>query len=136
MSEISSENSEMPDVAFAQGVMRGLVAERPGDNLKHRMSSVANMLGWSPARVKAVFYGEARAIRAKEMDQLRRTAKAERRVEELSHERDELSTRLDRMEAMLAALLASVEGRDPSEESPLVRAASSLVGSGTAIRNT
>lgn len=135
MSEISSENSEMPDVAFAQGVMRGYVAERPGDNLKHQLASAANALGWSLSRAKAVLYGEARTIRAAEMDQLCRAAKIERRVMELTDDREELAARLDRMEAMLAALLASVEGRKTPQAGALVRRTRAPVGAGTPNRD-
>lgn len=141
MSENPSEFSEMPDVAFAQGVMRGFVADRPGENLKHRLASAAAALGWSYARAKAVLYGEARVIKAKEMDQLRRAA-AQKRVEELSHEREELSARLDRMEAMLAVLLASSQGggaggavEAPDRARPLAGGKGASVGAGASPGN-
>lgn len=116
MSEIRSENSEMPDVAFAQGVMRGYVETRPGSNLKQKLGSAAHSLGWAYSRAKAVLYGEARVIRSIEMDQLCRAAKVERQVRNLAHEHEELTARLARMEAMLAALVSAVESGPPDAQ--------------------
>lgn len=100
----------MSDVAFAQDVMRDYVATRPGANTKHRLASAARVLRWSYSRAKAVMYGEARIIKANEMDQLCRAAKVQRQVRKIADDHEELTDRLARMEAMLASLMARVDG--------------------------
>lgn len=132
MSEKCSENSEMSDAAFAQDVMRGFVESRPGENLKVRLASAATALNWTVSRAKSVLYGGARRIEASEMERLCRAAKVERRVRELADDHHDLAGRLARMEAMLADLMATVEGGEADRTRSLVRAPRSLVGSGAA----
>lgn len=110
MAEFRSEKSEMSDVAFAQDVMRGFVATRPGENTKHRLTSAARALRWSYSRAKSVLYGEARIIKATEMDQLCKAAKVQREVRKIADDHEQLTERLARMEAMLASLMARMDG--------------------------
>jgi len=117
MAEKRSEISEMSDVGFAQEVMRGYVDSRPGTGLKQKIASAAAALKWNYSRVKAVRYGEARTIKAAEMDQLCRAAKIERRMREIASEHDELTERLARVEGLLATLVARLDGSAP--HSPL-----------------
>lgn len=112
MAEKPSEISEMSDVVFAQEVMRGYVDSRPGTGLKQKIASAAAALHWNYSRVKAVRYGEARTIKAAEMDQLCRAAKVEKRMREIADEHAELTDRLVRMEALLFALVARLDGSE------------------------
>lgn len=128
MSEKSSENSDVSDVAFAQDVMRGYVDSRPGTNVKEKLAIAARSLSWSFSRVRSVFYGEARRIEANEMEQLCRAATVKRQVRELADEHEELTARLARMEAMLADLMATVEGRSAHAQGQTARGSSAPLG--------
>jgi hypothetical protein len=110
MSEIRSENSEMSDVAYAQDLMRSFVDARPGSSLKQKLGSAAAALRWSHSRAKAVHYGEARRIDAREMEALRKAAKAKKQIGEMADDYRELRDRLARMEAMLSTLVSHVAG--------------------------
>jgi hypothetical protein len=118
MSEFRSENSEMSDVASAQGMMRGFVDSRQGDNLKHKLWSAAAALGWPQSRAKAVLYGEARVIKAREMEELRKAAKVNREIGETADEYRELRDRLARMEVMLSTLVSHVAGASADRPQP------------------
>lgn len=115
MFEKSSENSDVSDVAYAQDVMRGFVESRAGANTKEKQAIAARALRWSFSRVRSVFYGEARRIDASEMEHLCRAAGVRRQLRKVSHEHDELTARLARMEKMLAALMAAQSGVSPPQ---------------------
>lgn len=48
----------------------------PGTNRKAALAWAARVLGLSPARIKSLFYGEARRVEAHEADQIRAYVKA------------------------------------------------------------
>lgn len=77
MSEKLSQNSErspMSASAEAATLVRELAEPRPiGDTVKAALRRAARLVGFSPGRTKAIWYGEARRINAEEIDILRAT---------------------------------------------------------------
>lgn len=98
---------------------------RLGDNVKAVLSRVAEATGLGDRRVRGIWNGEARTIRAEEMDRLRAAARQARAVEDAQHELVTLRARLAACEAAL---------RLPAED--LVGSCADAVGaaSGTAHR--
>lgn len=99
MSENWSERSEMSDVALAATLAHEIAPA--GRTVGQQIAAVARKLGWSRSRTISIWYGEARRIDAREMDQLR-AARDARRLQEASHEYRELRARIARLEAALA----------------------------------
>lgn len=60
MSEIKSEKSEMSCVEFAQYALRSHVAPPALGPVKARLRHAARKLGWTPNRVKDVWYADPR----------------------------------------------------------------------------
>ena len=98
---------------------------RLGDNVKAVLSRVADATGLGDRRVRGIWNGEARTIRAEEMDRLRAAARQARAVEDAQHE-------LATVRAQLAACEAAL--RLPPED--VARAVADAVGraSGSAHR--
>lgn len=75
MSENPSENSEMADVTVASDLLRRAATPvRPGELIAHQIRRAARKVGITESRAKSIWYREARAIRAHEIDALRKTA--------------------------------------------------------------
>lgn len=74
MSEILSENSEKSSECEACQLLKRAAKPLAGESVKNALSRLARQLEWNFARTKAIWYGEARRIDAREMDQLRRLA--------------------------------------------------------------
>ncbi len=112
MSEISSEKSEMSAAEFAQFALRGYVAPPSLGPVKARLRHAAHKLGWSPNRVKDVWYADPR---------VRITADELRAIEEytgLRYGREELRS-VDELIARADALLM---GSDADFHRPFVSA--------------
>lgn len=74
MSENPSGGSEMSDVTIASDLLkRAAMPARPGELVVHQIKRAARKVGLTYARAKSIWYGEARAIRAHEIDALRKT---------------------------------------------------------------
>lgn len=93
---------------------------RLGDNVKAVLSRVAEATGLGDRRVRGIWNGEARTIRAEEMDRLRAAARQARAVEDAQHELSTLRAQLAACEAALrlpaedvARAVADAVGRAP-----------------------
>jgi len=114
MSENPSENSEMADVMAASDLLRRAATPvRPGELIAHQIRRAARKVGITESRAKSIWYREARAIRAHEIDALRKTAgesegfmKAMEAVMAMTH--DDIKT--DKQRDALKALVALLEG--------------------------
>lgn len=108
---VSSKPAEVHHMtASALSEARGHVAaiigpQPPGSRLKSLLPRVASRLGMSERRVRAIWHGEARAIRSDEMDVLRAAA-AGQAHKKASNATLTYATRLDDDAAAL-------EARDP-----------------------
>lgn len=83
----------------AQAEARELVSRiagplRLGENVKAVLSRVAEATGLGDRRVRGIWNGEARTIRAEEMDRLRAAAREARAVEDAQHELATLRARI------------------------------------------
>ena len=90
----------------AEAEARLLVADiagpvRLGENVKAALSRVARATGLGDRRVRGIWNGEARSIRAQEMDRLRQAAEDVRVREEARHEYRFVLSRLAACEAAL-----------------------------------
>ena len=85
-----------------------------GGRIKTALGMVARRTGLPERRVRGLWHKEARAIRADELDALRRAARAEQKAE-IDAEISELRARLARLEETLA-VAAAYAGRAPSQE--------------------
>lgn len=118
MSEIPTERSEhrpeksevllMSAVAEAAHLLRQIAEPRPvGDSIKAAISRAARRVSkhlpqpMHYRRAEDLWRKEARAVRAEEMDAIRRAAKADRLVEEARSELSEIDARIARLEALL-----------------------------------
>lgn len=73
-------------------------AQALGSPIKTALSIVARRTGLSERRVRGIWHKEARAIRAEELDALRRAAEAQKKAE-FDADISELRARLARLEA-------------------------------------
>ncbi|WP_371346494.1 hypothetical protein [Ancylobacter sp. IITR112] len=73
-------------------------AQALGSPIKTALSIVARRTGLTERRVRGIWHREARAIRAEELDALRRAAEAQKKAE-FDAEISELRARLARLEA-------------------------------------
>lgn len=79
----------------AQGHVSALIGPRlPGERVKRAIPQIARRLGMSERRVKAFLYGEAKSVRADEMDLLRQAADTAAR-KKASHGTLEYAARLE-----------------------------------------
>lgn len=111
MSEKHTENSElrqttkvylMSAVAEASTLLRQIAEPRPvGDSVKAAISRAARRVGLKTGRAEDIWRQEARAIRAEEMDAIRRAAADRKMMEEARAEARSFSERLARLEARL-----------------------------------
>lgn len=102
MSEKRSEYSEMSDVAYAADLIRQIEPRR-NMSVKEWIVVTARRLGWSYSRAKAVWYGDARRIDAREMDALRAAVRA-RETRSLAHDYRSQVDRIARLKAALAVV--------------------------------
>ena len=111
MAEFSSEKSEMSAGVEAMNLMRAIAEPAPaGAHIETLIRSVARKVGLTFSRGKAIWYGEARIIRAEEMDSLRAVARKTRSNEvELTSAYQsfvhEYEQRLARLEAALVQMV-------------------------------
>lgn len=64
----------MSDVAMASDLLKKAAAPvRPGELIVHQIKRAARKVGLTYGRAKSIWYGEARLIRAHELDALRKT---------------------------------------------------------------
>lgn len=112
MSEIPSEFSEMSASAEASELIRRLAEPAPpGAHVETLIRFVARKVGLSFGRAKAVWYREARIIRAEEMDALRAASAARTEAEGETRERyREVIARIERLERRLAEERKDVDG--------------------------
>ena len=79
MSEIRSERLEMSEGAEASHLLKAVAGPAPaGAHIATLIRAAARRAGFSYSRAKALWYGEARLVRACEMDRLRALASPER----------------------------------------------------------
>lgn len=91
----------MSACAEAASLLRSVAEPRPvGDTIKEAINRAARRVGLRPSRAEDIWRGEARSIRAEEMDAIRRAAE-NKLVREARHEFSELALRLARVEALL-----------------------------------
>lgn len=113
MSNCSSERSDKVSVeAEASSSLRELALPAvPGERVAAAISRAARRAGMSFSRARDVWYGNARAILATEMDQLReRAAEArEKQADVLRGRNEELTSRLERLETTLDGLRRRLE---------------------------
>jgi hypothetical protein len=117
MSESPPENSEfrpekleitsMSACAEAASLLRSIAEPRPvGDTVKAAINRASRRVSaflrepMRPGRAEDIWRGEARAIRAEEIDAIRRAAEA-RLHREARHEFTQLDARISRLEALL-----------------------------------
>ena len=107
MSEIYSERSEMSSSVEAAKLMREIAGpSEPGAHIETLIRGVARKVDLSYARAKALWYREARVVRAEEMDALRATAQRDGGAEiDLQRKYRDVSARVERLERLLAASL-------------------------------
>lgn len=90
MSEKSSGKSEirfMSAVAEAAFRLRRIAEPRPvGDRVKAAINRAAQRVGMPAERVKALWYGETRLVRAEEMDAIRRADRAREAKEQTARD--------------------------------------------------
>ena len=108
MSEKRTENSEfhpecevlfMSAVAEASSLLREIAEPRPiGDTVKAAITRAARRVGLRAGRVEDIWRQEARAIRAEEMDAIRRAVTNRKHMEEARAEALSFSQRLERLE--------------------------------------
>jgi hypothetical protein len=92
----------MSAVAEAATLLRQVAEPRPvGDTVKAAINRAARRVSIRPGRVEDIWREEAKAIRAEEMDAIRRAAAQERVAREAKHELAELDARIARLEALL-----------------------------------
>lgn len=120
MSEKSSENSEMSEVAFASEQLKTRIAPPSmSSHVGERIRAAARFLGWSQSRTKDVWYADERvSLKPREL----------RKIEEITgvrYGREELAE-LDALIARADTILAS---RGPHSGSPVIAALRALVGS-------
>lgn len=115
MSEFLTEDSEkstergvvfMSAVSEASYLLRRAAEPRPvGDSIKQAITRAARRCGLAPSRVEDIWRGEARLVRAEEMDAIRRAAAKSPSAQE-AEARDELIElrgRIARLEELLMA---------------------------------
>lgn len=112
MSEIDHKNAGIRPAPMAEVIVmsaaveaRQLVASIAGPSaiggkIKEALFRVALQTGLSERRVRGIWNRESRAIRAEEMDALRRAARGRAHA----NEADDISARLSALEARLAAI--------------------------------
>lgn len=105
MSEISSEKSELSDVAHASALLKSQISP-PVGSVKDRITKAARRLKWSISRVKDIWYQDARLIKSHEMDRLKAVA----RVIDEQRENDETKTAISRLISRLSAIDAEFHG--------------------------
>jgi hypothetical protein len=103
MSEIQSERLEMSASDEASEIMRGLAEPAPaGAHIETLIRNVARKVGFTFVRAKAIWYREARLIRAEEMDALRTASKKRgSEVVRLQYEYAAIIQRIKRLEEAL-----------------------------------
>lgn len=109
-SEILPEKLEPPDmtaVAEAASLLRTVAEPRPvGDTVKAAINRAAKRVSkylrepMRPGRAEDIWRGEARMVRAEELDAIRRAAEA-RLIREARREFTQLDARIARLEALL-----------------------------------
>lgn len=105
MAEFSSEKSEMSCVDEASNLLRVIAAPRPiGDSVKAAITRAARRVGLSPVRATGIWYREARAIRAAEMDAIRKAAAQRTQEQGARNEYRQLVARLSVLEHRLATI--------------------------------
>ena len=112
MSDKSSEESDFVSVEVeASSHMRTLALPAvPGERVAAAIARAARRAGLSFSRARAIWYGEARALLATEMDQLRAAAArfAEGQAQHARREIAELGTELDQLERRIAETRAKI----------------------------
>lgn len=106
--ENSGKRTENPEVwhmravAEAASLLRQVAEPRPvGDTVKEATNRAARRVSLRPGRVEDIWREEAKAIRAEEMDAIRKAAAQDRMVREAKDELTELNARIARLEALL-----------------------------------
>jgi hypothetical protein len=114
MFDKSSERSDRVSVdAEASDLLRTLALPAvPGERVAAAISRAAARAGLTFNRARSIWYAEARAILAEEMDQLRMRASAARgaRNDEMRRDYDDVERRLGAIEAELVALRQGIAG--------------------------
>jgi hypothetical protein len=117
MSEKQSAKSEMSEVASmtavaeAQTLIHRVVGPRGSDDsVKAMIAKAARRVGITYERAKAIWYREARVIRAEEMDRLRTLAAESPDEEAARNEFAELTARINRLECLLGTTDADFHG--------------------------
>jgi len=85
-----------------------------GGRIKTALGMVARRTGLPERRVRGIWHKEARAIRAEELDALRRAARAEQKAE-INAEIAELRARIACLEGQIAMASAAVGGEASDE---------------------
>lgn len=103
-----SEIWNMTAVAEAATLLKRIAEPRPvGDTVKQAINRaarrVSRFLPMRPGRVEDIWREEARAIRAEEMDAIRRAAEGKRLQAEAQDELAQIDARIARLEALLVS---------------------------------
>lgn len=111
----SSENEEMSDASTVSGASSLLHELWPNGKVGERIRDAALALRWSHSRTRDLWYAQAKRIdgaETKRLEKIRENKAAQRsqEVRRVADDHDELTARLARMEAMLAALIAAQAG--------------------------
>lgn len=117
--------SDASTVSGASELMRDLWPQAIG-SVSERIRAAHVSLRWSYSRTRDLWYGAARRIDGSETvrlleERMKREAKTNKNLEEMANEHWELTKRLDRMEAMLSALVSHVAGSEASNHQPRPR---------------
>lgn len=120
MSENQSERSEMSASVEACQILRGLSEPATaGESIKGAIWRASRLAGISAVRAKAIWYGEARAIRAEEMDSLRQAAKKRgQRVRDAKAELADLQRIIADLDALATRAADCLRGLDAERERP------------------
>lgn len=125
----------MSAVAEAAVLLKEIAEPRPaGDTVKGAINRAARRVSkfmlspMRPGRAEDIWRQEARAIRAEEMDAIRRAAKADRLKEEAKDELAKIDARIARLEALLVQDEDFYRGQVDAERSALRRLRGSVDG--------
>jgi hypothetical protein len=119
MSEKSSENSEMSEVAFASEMLKSAIAPAAiSSHIGERIRAAAVTLRWSQSRTKDIWYADPRvSIKPREL----------RQIEEITgvrYGREELAN----IDALISRADALLVDESPRGGSPILAALRALVG--------
>lgn len=125
----------MSDAATVPGASAILHELWPNGKVGERIRDASRALRWSYSRTKDFWYGQARTIHGHEtlrLQEIRNERAAARReeVRKIAHDQDELTQRLDRMEALLSVLVSGMAGKALPEVQQVLRESRGAVAAG------